>query len=267
MKREPEIGRNALTISRGIAYKGKIGQMRKDFCVAYIKHKQEVIKGIEKTQLEMAGAKGETITCRKGCQHCCVLHVDASIQEGEAIVYYLYQNESVLSNFLLAYAAWEEKVRNSEAASKKLMNSWQETGDINWKDKEIMQARLDEIGRYAMANIPCPFLKNAICSIYDVRPYTCSGLFATTPAQLCEPLNRDKARFYTAVHPDIFKDTHFYYRNLKSPIQGLMPEMVYHLLTYGLIGMPEIPGLENLPHEFMNDPEVKPILQKYLPAH
>lgn len=256
-----------LAISREIAYKGKIGQMRKDFCIGYIKHKQEVIRGIEKTQLEMAGAKGETITCRKGCQYCCVLNVDASIQEGEAIVYYLYQNEGVLSNFLQAYATWGEKVRNSEDSFKKIIHHRQKTENTNWKDKEVIQARLDEIGHYAMANIPCPFLKNAICSIYEVRPYTCSGLFATTPPQLCEPLNRDKAIFYTAVHPDIFNDTFFYYRNLKSPVQGFMPLMVYQILNYGLIGMPEIPGLENLPHEFMNDPEVKQVLQKYLQAH
>src|SRR4030067_3467342 len=59
----PERAVDYLAISREIAYKGKIGQMRKDFCISYMKRKQEVIDGIEKTQLEMAAAKGESITC------------------------------------------------------------------------------------------------------------------------------------------------------------------------------------------------------------
>ena len=262
-----ERGPDYLAISRDIAYKGKIGQMRKDFCISYIKTKQEVIRGIEITQLEMAEAKGETITCQKGCHFCCVQYVDAGIQEAEAIVYYLYQNESVLNNFLQEYPAWREKVQQSGYPSQNMVHHWEKTEDNKWRDKKILQGGLAALYEHTMANILCPFLNNSSCSIYEVRPYTCAGCFATTPAELCKPVNRNKARIYTAVQPDIINDTSFYYRNLEHPVQSFMPEMVHHLLTYGLIGMPEMPGLENLPHEFMNDPEVKTILQKYLPAH
>ena len=297
MNRETEIGRNApcpcgsgkkykkchgnltegysagarevdyLAISREIAYKGKIGQMRKDFCVDYIKHKQEVFRDIEKTQLEMAEAKGETITCRKGCQPCCVHYVDAGIQEAEAIVYYLYQNESVLNNFLQAYPAWREKVKQSGDPFRNMVHQWEKTADGKWRDKKIIQGGLGALYEHNTANIPCPFLDNYVCSIYEVRPYVCAGCFATTPAEMCKPVNRNKARIYTAAPTDIINDTSFYYRNLEHPVQDFMPVMIYQILNYGLIGMPEMPGLENLPHEFMNDPEVKPILQKYLPAH
>ena len=114
--------------------------MRKDFCIRYIKHKQEVVKDIEKTQLEMAKSKGETITCQKGCHFCCVQFVDASIQDSEAIVYYLYENESVLNNFLQAYPTWREKVRNSGDSFKKMIRHWQKAEDTKWKDKETLQA-------------------------------------------------------------------------------------------------------------------------------
>lgn len=251
-------------LNREIAYKGKIGRMREDFCVRYIKHKQEVIRDIEKTQIEMAKSKSETITCQKGCYFCCVQYVDASIQEGEAIVYYLYQNESVLNNFLQVYPTWREKVRNIGDSFKKMIHHWQKAEDTKWKDKEILQAGLDEIGHYAMANILCPFIHNSLCSIYEIRPYTCVGYFATTPAEWCNPVNPNKARRYQAFQRDTFADTSFYYQNLKHPVQSFMPVMVYQMLNYGLIGMPDIPGLENLPYEIMNDPEVRPIIQRYL---
>ena len=256
-------GADYLAISRDIAYKGKIGQMRKDFCISYIKHKQGVFKGIEKTQVEMAEAKGETITCQKGCHYCCVQYVDAGIQEAEAIVYYLYQNESVLNNFLQAYPAWREKVHNSGDPFKNMVHQWEKTEDNKWRDRKVLQGGLAALYQHTMANILCPFLNNSVCSIYDVRPYTCVGCFATTPAELCQPLNRNKARIYTAAPPDVFDDTSFYYRNLEHPVLAFMPVMVYQILSYGLIGMPDIPGLENLPGEFMNDPEVRQVLQKY----
>lgn len=251
-------------LNREIAYKGKIGRMREEFCVRYIKHKQQAFKEIRKTQLEIATSKGENITCQKGCSFCCVQYVDANIQEGEAIVYYLYQNESVLNNFLQVYSTWREKVRDSGDSFKKMIHHWQKAEDTKWKDEETLQAGLNEVGHYATANIPCPFLHDSLCSIYEVRPYTCASLFATTPAEWCNPSNPNKARIYQAIKFDEFNDTSFYYQNLKQPVQSFMPVMVYQKLSYGLIGMPNIPGLENLPDEFMNDPEVRPIIQRYL---
>lgn len=254
-------------LSRDIAYKGKIGQMREDFCIRYIKDKQGVIRNIEKTQVEIAKSRGETVTCQKGCQFCCVQYVDAGIQEGEAIVYHLYQNEHILNNFLRTYPAWREKVRNAGDPFQKVVHHWEKTDEGKWRDKKTVQGGLAELYRHTMASILCPFLDNSLCSIYEVRPYTCVGCFATTPAELCQPLNRNKAKIYTAVPPDVFDDTSFYYRNLEHPVQSFMPVMVYQILTYGLIGMPELPGLENLPHEFMNDPEIRPVLQEYIKAH
>ena len=52
---------------------------------------------------------GKTITCQKGCYFCCDEFVEADIQECEAIVYYLYHNESALFTFLKNYPEWGEK--------------------------------------------------------------------------------------------------------------------------------------------------------------
>ncbi len=251
-------------LSKEIAYKGKIGRMREDFCVKYIKHKQDVIKDIEKTQIEMAKSRGETITCHKGCGFCCVQYVDASIQEAEAIVYHLYKNESILNTFLQVYPEWRERVRSCGDSFNRIVHQWEKTGDSKWRDRKSVDGGLAALYEYTVANIPCPFLQNSACAIYEVRPYNCAGAFATTPAELCKPLNRSRAKIYTSLQSDILDDSSFYFHDLAHPVQSFMPLMVYQLLAYGLIGMPEIPGLSNLPSELINDPEVKPILQKYL---
>lgn len=253
-----------LEINRQIAYKGKIGKMRRDFCVTFLQNKKDEIKNIEKTQIEMAASRGETVTCQKGCSYCCLQYVDASIQEAEAIVYYLYENDTILNNFLRAYPGWREQVHSHGDSFQKIVHQWEKTDGSGWRSRKTVDGGLAALYEYAVANIPCPFIHNGECSIYEVRPYACAGAFATTPAELCQPLNRSKGRIYTAVSPDLLDDTSFYYRSLEQPVQDILPIMVYNILSYGIIGMPEIPGLEGLPREFMDDPDVSPVLRDYL---
>ena len=255
-------------LNREIAYKGRIGRQREDFCVRYIKHKQEVFKEIEKAQVEMATSMGETITCQKGCSFCCVQYVDASVQEGEAIVYYLYQNESVLNAFLRAYPAWREKVRESGDPFKRMTQHWKKAVASQYS-KQSLQAGANEAEDYARRNIPCPFLHHGLCSIYEVRPLLCASLFATTPTEWCNPSNPNKARVYN-LHTVVLEALHhslFYYRNLKQPVISFMPVMVYEMLKGGFPLLSKVPGLEGLEDEAMNDPEIRPILQRYLKTH
>jgi hypothetical protein len=71
-------------------------------------------------QHKEAQAKGERMTCRKGCFFCCLLHVEATIQECEVIVYYLYQNEDALKSFLKNYPRWRNKIRENGDIFKEL---------------------------------------------------------------------------------------------------------------------------------------------------
>jgi hypothetical protein len=252
-----------LGINRQIAYKGKIGQMRRDFSVAFIRNKQDAIRNIEKTQAEMADSRGERITCHKGCSFCCTQYVDASLQEAEAIVQYLYENEGALNNFLQAYPGWRERVRSCGDSFRRIVRQWERNGDSGWICRKTVDGGIATLYDFTVANIPCPFLHDSACIIHEVRPYACAGAFATSPAELCKPLNRNRAKIYTTVPPGLLEDTSFYYRNLAQPVQDVLPIMVYNILNYGLIGMPDIPGLEGLSREFMDDPDVSPILKDY----
>lgn len=252
-------------LTQQIAYRGKIGRMREKFCISYTKYKQQVLKDIHNAQVEMAKSKGETITCKKGCSHCCVQHVDATIQEGESIVYYLYQNQNILNTFINAYPIWREKIRQSGDFLKRIPELWSSVEAANY-DKVVFQAGLREFDEYAKLNIACPFLVDQVCSIYEVRPITCAGVFSTSPAEWCMPSHPDNSRkkSYRAVNFEALSNLSFYHHDLSQPAMSCMPVMVYQMLRFGLMGMPEIPGLEKLPYEYMSDPEVKPIIQRYL---
>jgi Fe-S-cluster containining protein len=45
-------------------------------------------------------------------------------------------------------------------------------------------ANLDRFDRW-MRKIPCPLLKDNLCSVYETRPIVCRSFFVTTPWQNC----------------------------------------------------------------------------------
>jgi Fe-S-cluster containining protein len=266
---DPEFAKKAersrFELSREIAYLGTTGKARREFCEALIARKQATFKDIEKKQKSMAEAKGETISCGKGCAYCCNQYVDASLQETEAIVYYLYQNEEALNHFLKVYPEWRERVRKAGDSFEKVQYAWEKEPG-GWRVKKSVEGGIAALYEYTVAKIPCPFLVDNACSIYPVRPYACAGVFATTPPEWCDALTQSKAKIYTALEPDIVDDTSFYFNKLEQPLQSLMPVTVYHFLIYGLIGMPEIPGIVDLPTQVLNDPEVKAVVERHIKA-
>lgn len=120
-------------LNKEIAYKGKVGRMREESCIRYIRHKQAAFKVIKQKIIEQTAAVGETITCHKGCFFCCSQYVGASIQECEAIVYYLYQHENLLADFLQAYPKWREDVRKNESLFKRIGELYNKLGASHTK--------------------------------------------------------------------------------------------------------------------------------------
>ena len=88
-------------LNREIAYLGLVGSLRKDYCIKFIEKKQAFFNELYRQQEENLAKNGETLSCFKGCSRCCSLFIGASVQEAEAIVYHLYQNEDKLQHFLI----------------------------------------------------------------------------------------------------------------------------------------------------------------------
>jgi len=259
-KQEPDY----FMMNKEIAYKGRIGRQRRDFCISFIEHKKERIKDLTGLQLETAATQGKRISCQKGCDLCCSMYVEATLQECEAIVYYLYQSERVLESFLRTYPQWRERIRKNGDLFKSCGRFWKEEVTPETA-RELMPAIREENERYMRQNIPCPFLDNHLCSIYEVRPYMCVALIAVSPPEWCNPQNPNEPVTWKAIPTEIMKDDSFYYRNLGRFVVTIMPLVVYEILKNGVsyFSRGDFPGFENLDYEFWGDPEVVPILRRY----
>jgi Fe-S-cluster containining protein len=259
-------------INKEIAYKGQVGVQRKVFCSGYITRKRTILDEMTQAQRKEAQAKGERITCAKGCFSCCLLHVEATIQECEAIVYYLYQNEDALNSFLKNYPRWRNRIRESGDIFKELGELSREIFAFQFEHGEIgadyvlrkQEAFSQAQARYARQKICCPFLDGNLCSIYAVRPYNCAGFYATTPLEWCNPSNPHEPKVYRSKLPgEVILDLAFYHKPLRTPVFTFMPLAVYEILSGGYGYLSTIPGFENLEYEFMADPEVRTSLDVY----
>lgn len=245
-----------------IAYKGRIGRLRERFCIEQIKYINACHRQSALEQIEYAKARGETISCQKGCSFCCHFYVEASLQECEAIVYYLYHNEKALHTFLGKYPQWRAKLRESGDLFRRCEQIFCEMLAFG-SNKPREQAFEEAIRHYRQQNISCPFLDNDLCVIYEVRPYTCAGLFVTTPPELCNPLNPNEPKFNLTITDEVMFDLSFYYKRLNQPNLMFMPVAVYEILEKSLSYLSRFSGLESLEYEVLNDPEVKEIIKSY----
>lgn len=239
-----------IIIDRKQAFSGNIGKQREEFCAGFSRRKQESFRRIESEISDKIFARGETTTCRKGCSVCCVLYIEANIQECEAIAYYLYEHPQVLNSFLDRYERWREIIRGLGSpfslCDRILHQRSQEK--LTGSDQTAL---LSVLRRYQEQNIPCSFLDDRVCSIYEVRPYVCANHFVTTPEAWCRSENwcnstfPSRPKIYMTTIDEI-NDFSFYHRSLGKPVMGFMPTTVYRILTEGLNYIADATGLENL---------------------
>jgi Fe-S-cluster containining protein len=250
-------------LNRAIAYRGQIGRKRQQFCQRYMEHKQTSFKQIEQQAKHLIASTGETVTCNKGCSYCCAHHVPATLQECELIVYYLYQNQTLLDHFLRVYPAWRARVKNHEdlfQAVKQRFSDMPQSGFAQGKREAFYQAA----GRYNEQGIPCPFLNQDLCSIYEVRPSACATFFSMSPPEYCSSSSPDEPKVIFVHDAAQIKEPEFYLRNLRILVILPLPLGVYEILKAGLSYLAmNIPGLEDLDREFWRDPEVMPMVQRF----
>ena len=140
--------------------------------------------GEEAQALEVARSleSGKATSCHKGCAACCRMLVPLSVPEAFALRDWVRsrpadQQEHIARRFseskvrLLAHGVWHQlaAVCNTPLTA----------------DDEA----LDGVNRsYYALRLPCPFLEEEICTIYDERPAACRELLVTSPSQHCDDL-------------------------------------------------------------------------------
>jgi len=140
--------------------------------------------GEEAAELEVQHAieAGRAISCRKGCDACCRMLVPLSVPEAFAMREYVEQLPTDRRTLLLN--------RLSDTKDRlKHEGLWERLTDVAEASSPVPDDELDPINRaYYALRIPCPYLENELCSIYDARPAACRELLVTSPAELCQDL-------------------------------------------------------------------------------
>ncbi len=135
-----------------------------------------------------AAKAGESISCQMGCAGCCRPLVPLSPPEAFALhdtVRALPDPER--QNLEAKFAA--ARVRLEEAGL------WSKLNDIAEAGRQLTDEDVEQTNRsYYALRMPCPFLENEACSIYEDRPAACREMLVVSPAELCEDIVRNPVR-------------------------------------------------------------------------
>jgi hypothetical protein len=245
-----------IRLNRAIAYKGMIGRRREQYCDHYVAHKHKAIGVIETSLRQEVAANNEVISCGQGCIACCHLFVLATLQECEAIVYWLYRHPDLLLSFLRNFEVWSQQVGIIGDVFNAIMESSEQARQL--PEGHAVPARLKSATQeYFLKKIPCPFLVSGACSIYEVRPWGCAALVSTSPREWCDPAHPNTRPVKHYKPNDCYAaEMHFYLKTRVNIPTGCLPIMVHRLLEEGYGALAEITGVSEVLSSAMQDPEV-----------
>src|SRR5579884_4435409 len=140
--------------------------------------------GEEAQALEVQRAReaGAVISCRQGCAACCRMLVPVSAPEAFSLLEAIERLPSEERERLERKLS-EARNRLDEAG---LLARLQTVADA---ESPMSDEELEPLNRaYYGLRLPCPFLENESCSLYEHRPAACRELLVTSPAELCDDL-------------------------------------------------------------------------------
>jgi hypothetical protein len=248
-----------VALNRLVAYKGAIGRAREAFCQEYRAAKLTVLAQIKEAFRRDADGLNRSVSCDRGCATCCQLFIVASLQECEAIVHFLYERQEALTHFMGAFEHWQGRLNRASRSFQRINGLYRKTilGKESQAERADFNAASDEFAAHA---IPCPFLHEDACSIYEVRPYVCAGVVSLSPPAWCaqgHPQHRQMVYLKSGLRHE--QDLPYFMRPAGGLAFANMPTLVHEILTQGYAALASFPGLERLAGA-ADDPEVQAIL-------
>jgi Fe-S-cluster containining protein len=125
--------------------------------------------------VERVEARGEPVSCRDGCSACCNQLVPVGPVEAHMIA-------------ALVDSLPEPRrgmVHSRFAAAEARLAAWSRRGELDNVDCPRDVAAYQLGIEYFRLVIPCPFLDDGRCSIYQDRPLACREYLVTSPAENC----------------------------------------------------------------------------------
>ena len=140
--------------------------------------------GEEAVSLEEAKVQqtGQTISCRKGCGACCRVMVPVSPPEAFVLKKRFEQLPVPHRDRVLHRLSAVKDALNEAGLLGRLVQLSETRTQLSDEDMEpVNQA-------YYAQRLPCIFLEDEACSIYDFRPAACREYLVTSPAEFCQDM-------------------------------------------------------------------------------
>jgi Fe-S-cluster containining protein len=142
----------------------------------------------QRLEERQAADRGESVSCRQGCAACCRMLVPLSVPE-------VFTLQAAFERLPMEVQA-RLRVR-LDAAQARLRESglWDDLECLSESSVPPTDENLEPLNHaYYALRLPCPFLEEDQCSIYEDRPSACRELLVTSPAKLCEDLTDPRIR-------------------------------------------------------------------------
>ena len=143
--------------------------------------------GEQAQELEIANTlqAGKTISCQNGGAACCRPMIPVSPPEAFALVEAIKDLQQDHQNRIKHNLA-QTKERLQKAG---LLSALEDLADSPHQHSDD---DLDSLNRaYYALRLPCIFLGNEICSIYEHRPAGCRGHLVTSPPEWCQDMGKN----------------------------------------------------------------------------
>lgn len=132
-------------------------------------------------------ARGDKMSCRMGCDHCCHLLVEISWEEASELSFWLDQQPEKRQRKILA------RISESAANAREFLAQFKKGhkyADVWEGDLKLPDKAYDDYF-YGGVKRPCPLLEDGVCSAYEARPTPCRLHMVTSPAENCSDQAED----------------------------------------------------------------------------
>ena len=153
-------------------------------------HVFTIIDNMVDTAVSDVVEDGESISCGKGCTHCCYLLVEVCWEEALQLARWILRKPEIMRDRIkhkvLDAAERADRFFNSNPQSAKYSKPWDHETELpDWLYDQYFYG----------ASRPCPFLDNDCCIAYEARPTTCRLHMVSSPPQLCSRQVRETDDF------------------------------------------------------------------------
>ncbi len=131
--------------------------------------------------LHQLNNRGNTISCHKGCGHCCHLLIEITWEEAVHLANWVLEQPEDTKDYYI------NKIKTASILRKRFFKNSKE-GQFLRQPTRSSKETPDKLAHkffYGKVKRPCPFLKDSVCQAYSVRPTACRLHLVTSPSQQC----------------------------------------------------------------------------------